>query len=188
MKIPMKKLIKSPMPIEAKQNIRKDPEGQKIQKDRKSIISFKIQRQGRLRGPKNAILRSMMFVLMFLCTRAHAYEYTCETCFHACEYTCVTCTGPFGASCRDKSFDRVPWLTLAANDTVTEGLENDHGLDGTSLGLVSSEESGRLLAVLSGFEFEGLAVKRAFRPNSLMMQNRVFHSVGMTWLVGIAKW
>ena len=88
----------------------------------------------------------------------------------------MTCTGPFGAFCSDKSFDRVPWRSLGANDTVTEGLQGDHGLNGTSLGLFSSD-----------IAIEGHAVASVLRPNLLMMQNRVLHLVGVIWLVGLAR-
>ena len=126
--------------------------------------------------------------LMFLCTHAHAYEYTyaCEKFMCACEYTCVTCTGPCGAPCSSKFFDRVAWLTLVAND-VTEGLEGDGGLDGTSTCLDTFEESGHSLASPLAFEYQGQVGTRVLRLYLLTTQNRVLHSVGMTKLVGFVQ-
>ena len=111
---PNEKIISS-VPTGANEKLRKDPEGQKIQKEKKKEISLKIQRQGQAHGQNTACKAWSKWFLFFLLLRGS----------HACEYTRMTCTGPPNGP--PSSVDR---STCAPRRTLAAGCNGDRMLGG----------------------------------------------------------
>ena len=167
---PNEKIISS-VPTGANEKLRKDPEGQKIQKEKTKVINHKIQRQGQAHGQNTACKAWSKWFLFFLLLHSS----------HACEYTRMTCTGPpNGPPSSVDCSTGAPWHTLAANATVTECLEGDWELYGESSWPCTFEESGHSSIVwLPALTLVANASNGASGPNTLMTQNRGALPVGL---------